>query len=258
MLLALAGCGGLYQAEPGACVYSQPNEINGPEAFTFTVTLPDGSLQSCSAFWTPPDGGGLVGRPSARGGAISGRVIAADTSSFTIDTCAAGTGCSSESYRFLIETRDLSLGMPVGRQVSVSWALSAPWSCIQSLVVADAASTAIWFAATDGLVDPEVAKPFSVEARELSCSAPSQRNGCGWIPVDDYAFVFTPLSGDPPLTLATGQTGTLTLGLSTSDVNAFQHVTVHNLRSYQSERCDDYWNWAWWAAGHANASGEPE
>ncbi len=75
------------------------------------------------------------------------------------------------------------------------------------------------------------------------------------MPVDDYTLVFSPLSGGPSLTLATGQTGTLTLSPNATTV---QHLPVHNVRSYQTELCDDYGNWAWWAAGGANANGEPE
>jgi len=54
--------------------------------------------------------------------------------------------------------------------------------------------------------------------------------------------------------LATGKTGTLAL----TTALGLQHLTVHNLRSYQTANCDDYWNWGWWAAGHADATGQLE
>jgi hypothetical protein len=254
MLFALSGCGGLYKAEPGACVYSRLNEINGPEAFTFTASLPDGTSQSCHDAWAA----GPATTRVPQSGAIAGRVSAADATSFEVDGCGSDTGCATETYRFTVQTPGLSLALPVGRQVAVGWSIAAYWGCAQSLVVADSLSTALWFAGTDGAVDTALTKPFSVDTKELSCSAPSQREGCGAMPVDDYAFVFAPLSGDPSLTLATGQTGTLTLAMSAPDVDSFQHLTVHNLRSYQSDRCDDYGNWAWWATGRANASGDPE
>ncbi len=256
MVLVLAGCGGLYKAEPGACVYNKPHEQTPPTpGLTLTVTLPDGSSQSCGAMWMVPDGGRFSPHPPAQNGAISGRVTASDASSFTVDTCAAGSGCTSESYRFDIDTPGLSLGLPLDRQVSVSWGFSAPWGCIQEIVVADVFSTALWFAGTDGAVDPALAKPFSVETKAISCSDPGESTGCGSVPPGDYAFVFTPVSGDRSLTLANRQTGTLSVR---PDANTVQHVTIHNLRSYQTDRCDDYWNWAWWAVGQANANGDPE
>jgi hypothetical protein len=256
IVVACAGCGGLYRAEPGACLYDKHFEISGPERFAFTATLPDGSSHACSAPWVVPDGG--FGPPPKQTGTISGWVTAADDSSFVVDPCVTGGGCSSAGYGFAIQAPGASLALPLGRLVSVSWAITRSFSCSQGLVVADAASGAVWFAGSDGDVDPALAKPFSVDAKGLSCSAPSQRKGCGGKPGDDYAFVFTPLSGDAPLTLATGQTGTLTVSLAGPDGTSMQHLTVHNLRSFQTERCDDYWNWAWWAMGRANADGQPE
>jgi hypothetical protein len=254
MVLALVGCGGLYKAEPGACVYSQPNEINGPEAFTFNVILPDGTSQSCHDAWAA----GPTTNRVPQTGAITGWVSAADATSFTVNTCKAGSGCATETYQFTVQAPALNLALQVGREVSVSWSIVAYWGCVQSLVVAEATSTAVWFAGSDGAVDSTLAKPFSVDAKGLSCSAPSQRDGCGGIPVDDYALVFTPLFDNPSLTLATSQTGTLTAGTVHLDTVSYQHLTVHNLRSYQTELCDDYGNWAWWAVGHANANGDPE
>jgi hypothetical protein len=249
IVFALAGCGGLYQAEPGACVYNKPHDLPPSPGFAFTVTLPDGSTQSCHDAWSA----GSAGNRAPQSGTISGWVSAADATSFAVDTCVSGSGCATETYQFAVEAPALSLALPIGRRVSVSWSIEAYWGCTQSLVVADAASTALWFAGTDGLIDPALPKPFSVATTAVSCSDPSQSDGCGGMLPGDYAFVFTPLSGAPSLTLATGQTGTLAL-----TVDTVQHLTVNNLRSYQTELCDDYGNWAWWAAGHANANGEPE
>jgi hypothetical protein len=104
----------------------------------------------------------------------------------------------------------------------------------------------------------EVAGLFSVETQELFCNpSPGTTHPCGggFSPPDDYAFRFSATSGGAQVTLATSQSDTLTV-LTTSGQE--QHLTVHNLRSYQTEACDDYRNWAWWAAGHPDTSGAPE
>jgi hypothetical protein len=114
----------------------------------------------------------------------------------------------------------------------------------------------LWLAGADSMVDLPLTVPFSVLRQELYCNpSPSLSQGCGGndVPPDDYAFVFTPVSEDPSLTLATGQAGTLALTVA---IARKQHLTVHNLRSYQSLLCDDYWNWAWWASGSAGGSGQ--
>jgi hypothetical protein len=74
-------------------------------------------------------------------------------------------------------------------------------------------------------------------------------------PPDDYAFRFSAIVGGSQVTLATGQSGSLRV---TTSVGQQQGLTVHDLRSHQSGKCDDYWNWAWWAAGHAGLNGDPE
>jgi hypothetical protein len=75
------------------------------------------------------------------------------------------------------------------------------------------------------------------------------------VPPDDYAFEFTPLTADPSLLLATGQTDTLALTLGTGVV---QHIKILTLRCFQTQVCDDYGNWAWWATGHAGPNGDPD
>ena len=47
-----------------------------------------------------------------------------------------------------------------------------------------------------------------------------------------------PTARAPPLRVYMSDTASWTLGAST--------YTVHNLRSFQSIACDDYWNWAYW------------
>jgi hypothetical protein len=243
------------------CEYLPSQSVKPPATFSLSVTLPDGGVQSCASL-RPPDGGTGPLR-----GEVSGWVTEVGAAAFSLDTCAAGTGCSPEVYRFAVDAPDLTVPLPLARQVTVTWLFSAVVgrACLQLLVVNDglpsqvASGTwpALWLAGADSTIQSSIPVPFSVVQQPLSCNPnPSPTHPCGGTsPPDDYALVFTPSSGEPPLSLATGKTGTLTL---TPAPGLQQHLTVRNLRSYQTENCDDYWNWGWWAVGRASASGQLE
>jgi hypothetical protein len=254
LLLTTSGCA------RKTCEHNQGHSWETLPRFSLTVTLPDGSVQSCATA-QPPDGGS--GWPSPLGGRVTGRVTESYSAAFSLDTCEAGTGCSPEVYWFAIDTSDLSLDLPPGRQVTATWLFSFFMACPQEFVLNDGApsdpasgtSAALWLAGADSTIQPSSPLPFSVVQQGLYCNPnPGLAHPCGGgaPPPDDYALVFTPASGEPPLSLVMGKTGTLAL---TPAPGLLQHLTVRNLRSYQTERCDDYWNWAWWAAGHAGPSG---
>ena len=253
--VVLAGCGGLGSKN---CEYRAIRSLETLPRFTFTATLPDGTLQSCSGF--RPD------MTSPLGGEISGWVTESGGAAFSLDTCATGTGCSPAQYRFALDTPGLILALPLGRQITVTWQIAFLMGCAQGLVVHDGSpadvaagvSPGIWLAGADAKLDPPGTVPFTVSREELYCNPnPGDRHPCGagFPPPDDFALVFKPTSGEPTLTLSMGATSTLVLtvapGLS-------QHLTVRNLRSYQTDRCDDYWNWGWWAAGNAASNGQLE
>jgi hypothetical protein len=256
----LAGCGG---SGSKTCEYRATHSWTTLPRFSLTVTLPDGSVQSCDAQpWL--DGGPHW--PSPSNGEVSGWVAEVGGTAFALDTCAPGTGCSPAVYRFAIDSADLTLSLPLGRQVTVMWQFSFPMACPRVLVVNDGLPSdvtsgnwpALWLAGADSTIQPTIPMPFSVGQQGLHCNPnPGAAHPCnpGAPPPDDYALVFTPASGDPPLSLATGNTGTLAL---TPSPGLLQHLTVRNLRSYQTDKCDDYWNWAWWATGRAGPTGQPE
>jgi len=269
MAVVLAGCGGGLGTAPlssgsRTCEYSASHAGTAPPKFSLAVTLPDGGVQSCATLLSPDAGSGL---PSSFGGEVSGWVTEAGVTAFSLDTCAAGTGCSPAVYRFAIDAPDLTVALPLGRQVTVTWRLSSVVgrACRQELVVGDGSPAdvapgtwpALWLAGADSTAELSIPAPFAVVQQALFCNpfaSPTPRCG-GAFPPDDYALVFTPASGEPPLSLSTGKTGTLALSTA---AGLQQHLTVHNLRSYQPALCDDYWNWGWWAAGHAGASGQLE
>jgi hypothetical protein len=252
--------GGL--TDSGSCRYLTVNPYFPAPAFTFSVTLPDGSPQSCGTKF-PTDGGSTVPYwPAPITSQISGWVTAVSGTELSVDTCEAGTGCSSNVYHFAVAAPGLTLTVPLGRLVSVWWWLyNGGWSCGQMLVISDSTSgtvARVWLAGSDSVVNQAFPAPFSVTRQELFCNPnPSIGQGCGGndVPPDDYAFQFTPQSANPPLVLATGETGTLDLTVGSG---VLQHLTVHNLRSYQTLGCDDYSNWAWWAVGSADTDGAPD
>jgi hypothetical protein len=257
------GTGGAGGNDGGpSCRYLTVNHFFPAPAFTFSVTLPDGSSQSCSTKF-PIDGGSTVPYwPAPITKQISGRVTAVSGTELSVDTCEAGSGCSSNVYHFAVAAPGLTLTVPVGRLVSVWWWLYyGGWSCGQMLVISDSTSgtvARVWLAGSDSVINQAFPAPFSVARQELFCNPnPSIGQGCGGndVPPDDYAFQFTPQSANPPLVLATGETGDLALTVGSG---VLQHLTVHNLRSYQTLGCDDYSNWAWWATGSADTDSAPD
>jgi hypothetical protein len=249
--------GGTAPTDSGACRYLTVNPYYPAAAFTFSATLPDGSSQSCYMKLTTDGGAAMPYWPAPITSQISGRVTAVSGTELSVDTCEAGTGCSSNVYHFAVAAPGLTLTVPVGRLVSVWWWLyNRGWSCGQMLVISDSTSgtvARVWLAGSDSVVNQAFPAPFSVARQELFCNpSPSMAQGCGGdVPPDDYAFRFTPQSANPPLVLATGETGAMDLTVGSGEL---QHLTVHNLRSYQTLACDDYWNWAWWAVGSADTN----
>jgi hypothetical protein len=240
----------------------------GSERLTARVVLADGqehSATAASAAAHSVDGGYTGGTPTLEG-SISGRVTECDVGEVVVDICDPSTGCAPMLYRLIVDAPGLSLAIPAGREVKVSWSFTAGgmvWSDkVAILDGSDASVTdgtrALWLWAVDPGSNGDVAGLFRVERQELFCNpSPGTEQGCGGgeFPPDDYAFRFSAISGQAEVTLATGQSGTLVVATTSGQQ---QHLTVHDLRSYQTSHCDDYWNWAWWAAGHPGPTGDPE
>jgi hypothetical protein len=205
--------------------------------------------------------------PTARlEGGILGRVSSCSADEVVVDTCEPSTGCQPALYRLSVSAPGLTLAIPVGREVWATWAFTGGvWGSSEQVGILDGAggadttdgTRAVWLWAVDPSTDGTVAGLFQVETQALLCnpSSGSKQASGGFFPPNDYAFRFSATSGGAQVTLATGQSGTLTVLTSAGQE---QHLTVHNLRSYQTEKKDDYWNWAWWAAGRPGATGAPE
>jgi len=239
----------------------------GSERLSASVVLPDGQEHSTNAVDAAARSvdGGLSFGARALEGSISGRVAAQSAGEVVVDTCDPSTGCAPTLYRLTATAPGLSLGIPVGREVSARWSFRDGWGSPQQVAILDGGGASmadgtralrLW--AVDPSLDTEVAGLLRVERQRLFCDSrpgPQSPDGGGGFLPGDYAFRFSAVSGGAEGALATGQTGTLIVATASGQQ---QHLTVHNLRSYQSEKCDDYWNWAWWAAGHAGPTGDPE
>ena len=114
----------------------------------------------------------------------------------------------------------------------------------------------MWLVGVESMLEPKLPLPFAVGVQQLYCNPdPDAGIGCGGSGTspDDYAFVFVPQTGEPPLLLGTSQSGTLAFTL---DSGVVQHLSLLTLRSFVTGACDDYNNWAWWGVGHAGPNGE--
>jgi len=262
--VTLSGCS---SDNSSSCEYQMNHSLGALPVFSLSVTLPDGMIQSCSDYSSPSDGGVTSSSPGLLGGQVTGWITETAATTFTLDQCVVETGCSPTVYRFAANAPGLTLTLPLSRQVTVAWQFSlTTLACTQGLVIIDGSTTNagipgspyIWLAGADSTLAVPAPIPFTVLPQALYCNpSPGLDQGCGGtnLPPDDYALVFQPTSSDPTLILHTGMSGTLIL---TAAPGVVQHMVVRNLRSYQTTRCDDNWNWGWWAAGQVNTSGQLE
>jgi hypothetical protein len=185
----------------------------------------------------------------------TGRVVKTSKNVFILDTCPPNADCMAMFTTVSVSAKDLELWVPMNAFVAVKYTLTPAWGdCTSQISVKNvpswggeknpvSASGQLYFAGTDGQVQNADA-PLSIKEIPLGC--PIGGFGCGGQPPDDYAFVFSVGPGDPGTKVGMGQTKT---------VMAPQPLEVHNLRSFVSGACDDYWNWAWWAAWVPTSSG---
>jgi hypothetical protein len=102
---------------------------------------------------------------------------------------------------------------------------------------AQSASETILLAVFDGGGGFADSPPYTVTRVALGCSHGPVCGGPSSFS-DIYAFEFSgPSASTVRVRVYMGETAHWTLGAST--------YTVRNLRSFQSEACDDYWNWAY-------------
>jgi hypothetical protein len=179
----------------------------------------------------------------------TGQVVKTSKNTFVLDTCPPNADCIAMLTTVSIDAQGLELWLPQDAYVSLKYELMPAWGgCTTRITIQNeptwgglpnpvSGGTDLYLVGTDGVVDHPDA-PFDVTEIPLGCV--NEGPGCGGPTPDDYALDFSVGPGAPPNLVGMGTT----VIMDTPQ----QPFWVHNLRSYQSGACDDYWNWAWYAA----------
>jgi len=210
--------------------------------FTLSAILPDGTSDRCGAL--PTDAGFPLHR-TLSGVVRSVTATPSDNYAVTIDTC-VGDACTPQNVVFAI-TSPTALTLPIHSFVETEYWIAQSHDCSYALrfsnlpewngqknPVSDVSK--LHFFASHGFDDPRAqtaAIGVSVALLPLGCK-PDAGRGCGGrLPQDTYVFQFS--HGGNTLTLPMGQSMPFVIGNQT--------LRATNLRSFQSDGCDDYWNW---------------
>jgi hypothetical protein len=192
----------------------------------------------------------------------SGLVTSSDATSIVVDTCAGSgsdagadggaidagasdAGCAASPLVVEANAPGLDLSHFPRVRVRVTAKVSRFRACLQALEI-DAAETsgadaeapgALLLAVNDG-GDVIEGAPYGVAHVPLGCSPAPVCNGAGHN-ADEYAFDFSD-AADVTHRIRVYMTDTVAWTLGSTG------YTIHNLRSFQTQVCDDYWNWAYW------------
>jgi hypothetical protein len=181
---------------------------------------------------------------------LEGSVVRNLTDGFDIDTCGPNADCAASIAHFVVRAPGLSFLLPEGAFVRVTYSITRFRACQQSIEVSTIPSwggvqnpyqpsNVLLLAVSDGGGTFD-SSPYKIDRVALGCRPTTQ--GCGSVKPDEYALVLTP-TAVPERALRVGMGETRRMDLGVADL-PFSWV-VRNLRSFQSEYCDDYWNFAW-------------
>jgi hypothetical protein len=209
------------------------------------VTRPGGSILECDKV--------LMGIDSGTPNVMTGRVTTRTDSSFTIDSCPPNADCPADTLLKVEVLAPDFVMPPLGPLVRVQYSMERFYACQQSLEVTNVQR---W----DGMVTPGILgetlalavtdgggpfnnSPYTVERVGLGCEVDAGRGcGGGGQPPGDYAFLFS-WKGDPQTRTRVEMGDTRPFDPPSA---AMVTVSARNLRSYQTEACDDYWNYAYY------------
>jgi hypothetical protein len=181
---------------------------------------------------------------------IEGSVIRYDAEGFEIDTCAPNADCAVSSTRFQVRANGLSFWLPQPAYVRVTYQITRFFSCQQALEVSTIptwggvrnpypANNELLLAVVDGGGTFDTS-PYKIDRVQLGCR-PTTR-GCGGPPPDEYALLFLPAAyPEGALRVGMGESRRINL----AGPMGTDRWVAQNLRSFQTEYCDDYWNFAW-------------
>lgn len=173
-------------------------------------------------------------------GDITGTTVR-DRADLAVNACPTGSTCGAGIHRFYGVA-----SVPAGSTVRVRWALDAeaPGRCRQRIRVEDAATGALWFIASDGLLDPLGGGPISVWAVPEGCgTSPADAGVCagdgGVLLRDRYALRFL-VNGEEFVR----SPGYLPYVTALRDGGG-PPLSVAALRAYQHDLCTDDLGFAW-------------
>ncbi len=218
--------------------------MRSTERLTLAVKAPDGTTLDCET--APRNRSAIVTT------VVDGLVVSASANSFNLDACPPNADCKGTTYTFTVDAPGLTIGLKPGTKVRTRHRIGAVWACTVDLVVtslpgwgavASPVEGALLLAANDG-GEPVADAPFLAEHDQLGCHPAPTCNGIK-TGADEYQFRFRArnVSADQ-VVVPMGETRDLVV----DEASRALPLRVRNLRSFQTERCDDYWNWAYWIA----------
>ncbi len=162
--------------------------------------------------------------------------------------------CAAErvAIRFEAPGLDATRSLTEGASVRVTASLNYFFACVTGIAVetnapaGDAGTSAepgLLFSVGEGARPPT--NIVTVSFDKIDCSYPWKSKSCGGVG-DDEVGIYAMTARAPflahPLTVRMGRTAQSAISGS---ARVFRE---RNLRSYQTDGCDDYWNWAGWVA----------
>lgn len=203
--------------------------------------LHDGPVMSCDSAVANPDGG----FPSPTEAVFTARITGGEVGSLVMDDCAAPSpSCVPDGIRIEVDAPGIDLTRIPRVWARVRVRFGHFWTCQQWLEITaadptDGSSqqipTGLLLLAVDDGSGPLADSPYTVDRVRLGCHS---EMGCGSPAPDEYAFDFHLVRGSSsPVRVYMGDTVSSEIGLYS--------FSAHNLRSYQTTNCDDYWNFAY-------------
>ncbi|MBI5533351.1 MAG: hypothetical protein HY898_11580 [Deltaproteobacteria bacterium] len=205
------------------------------EHFTMNASLYDGRTFGCGF---GKDTGSVQ---------LKGRIESTTADSFTLDSCPPDMDCMPMYSTISIPgSYPLLLG---GGFVTLYLEVDQPWGCAQRMLLMslpiwggepnpNGGGTSMIFAGADGTYETFPDSPFQINPIGLGCYPGA--GSCGGEPTDDYVLRFVHPSDATEVTVAMGE---MQSWMWSNEQPGYW--AVHNLRSYSSGACDDYWNWAY-------------
>jgi hypothetical protein len=209
-----------------------------------TIDPPDRTRLDCASVMGTPGPGPV--QPTV----LEGRVTRRVANGFEVDSCGPNADCDSLLTTVTVSAPGLEFWLPTGALVRVTYQITRFFACQQALEVSTIPTwnglenpyqpnNALVLAVVDG-GGTFSSSPYKVDREALGCRPMTQ--GCGGVPPDEYALMFTSTT-DPQWRMRVRMGVDNTIDVSWGGSPGIW--SVRNLRSFQTEYCDDYWNFAW-------------